>query len=310
MNTVLLAYCRVGDLWKAEDLLRDMRNNMGMIPDVVCYTTLIDGYAKVEDFARCWEIYTECMQKDKPGQDIDEQMMSYMIRLCSKSKDPQKALRMFNEMQLDGFVEHSKPFNSIMMACASHFMYAPRTIEYWHQMHMKDVEPDNVTYVAVLKACAQIGDIQTAYDVLQELKIKNGTMNNHIFNQLIRVYAGAIKEPECSDEKVDRYCGDAWALYQQMQEMPESEVSVQVLNSLIHLYAGAIRPHEIESKVLPQYALHKIAYDENTYAHLSKLYLYMRDLDKVIDLFDKSQAAGLKPIRSLVSSYLEAGLRK
>ena len=36
----------------------------------------------------------------------------------------------------------------------------------------------------------------------------------------------------------------------------------------------------------------------------------MRDLDKVIDLFDKSQAAGLKPIRSLVSSYLEAGLRK
>ena len=46
MNTVLLAYCRVGELWKAEDLIRDMRENMGMIPDVVCYTTLIDGYAK------------------------------------------------------------------------------------------------------------------------------------------------------------------------------------------------------------------------------------------------------------------------
>ena len=36
----------------------------------------------------------------------------------------------------------------------------------------------------------------------------------------------------------------------------------------------------------------------------------MRDLDKVVDLFDKSQAAGLRPIRDLVSSYLEAGLRK
>ena len=81
MNTVLMAYCKQGELWKAEDLLRDMRDNMGLVPDVVCYTTLIDGYAKQEDFARCWESYYECMMKDKPGQDIDEQMLSMMIRL-------------------------------------------------------------------------------------------------------------------------------------------------------------------------------------------------------------------------------------
>ena len=79
--------------------------------------------------------------------------------MCSQSKNPQKAIRMFNELQLDGFIEHSKPYNSIMMACASLPMYAPRTIEYWHMMHMKDIEPDQVTYVAVLKACAQLGDV-------------------------------------------------------------------------------------------------------------------------------------------------------
>ena len=193
-----------------------MRENMGLIPDVVCYTTLIDGYAKVENFERCWEIYNQCMQRDLEGQDIDEQMMSMMIRLCSKSKDPQKAVRMFNELQLDGFVEHSKPYNSIMMACASVKVYAPRTIEYWHLMHMKDIEPDQVTFVAVLKACAQLGDIQTAYDVLHELKLKQGIMNNHIFNQLIRVYAGACRVEDVRDDHVDMYCNDAWALYEQM----------------------------------------------------------------------------------------------
>ena len=61
MSTILMAYCKTGELWKAEDLLRDMRDKMGMVPDVVCYTMLIDGYAKQEDFARCWEIYNECM---------------------------------------------------------------------------------------------------------------------------------------------------------------------------------------------------------------------------------------------------------
>lgn len=98
MNTLIVAYCRTGKLLEAEDLMRDMRENMGLIPDVVCYTSLIDGHAKAENFERCWEIYQECMEKELDGQDIDEQMMGMMIRLCSKSKNPQKAIRIFNEL--------------------------------------------------------------------------------------------------------------------------------------------------------------------------------------------------------------------
>ena len=85
---------------------------------------------------------------------------------------------------------------------------------------MKNIEPDNVTYVAVLKACAQLGDIQTAYDVLQELKLKDGIMNEHVFNQLIRVYASACMVPQVKNEHIDMYVKDAWLLYEQMQELP------------------------------------------------------------------------------------------
>ena len=63
-----------------------MRDNMGMEPDVVCHMTLIDGYYKKDNIDKCWEIYHECMSRDKPGQDVDEQMISYMIRVCSKIK--------------------------------------------------------------------------------------------------------------------------------------------------------------------------------------------------------------------------------
>lgn len=112
------------------------------------------------------------------------------------------------------------------------------------------------------------------------------------------------------DERIQTYCDDAWELYEQMQQSTECEVSVEVLNSLIYLYTVAYKPHDIEAKVLPQYALHKIPYDENTYAHLSKMYLETRELDKVIELFDRSQAAGLKPVRKLAESFLEAGIRK
>ena len=69
-----------------------------------------------------------------------------MIRICGKTKESEKALKMFDELKIEGFVEHSKPFNSIMMACASRFDYAQKAIEYWHLMHMKNIEPDNVTH--------------------------------------------------------------------------------------------------------------------------------------------------------------------
>ena len=57
-------------------------------------------------------------------------------------------------MELDGFIEHSKPYNSVIMACASTKRYAEKAIEYWHMMHAKNIAPDQHTYVAVMKACA------------------------------------------------------------------------------------------------------------------------------------------------------------
>ena len=95
------------------------------------------------------------------------------------------------DLELDGFIEHSKPYNAVIMACASTKRYAERAIEFWHMMHYKNIAPDQVTYVAVLKACAQLGDTQTAFDAIHELKLKKFPVNEHIFNQLIRVYAGA-----------------------------------------------------------------------------------------------------------------------
>ena len=162
-----------------------------MKPDVVTYTALIDGYNKVNNLDKCWELYEECSEMRKPGQDIDEVLLSYMIRVCAATHDSERALRLFNDLEIDGFVEHAKPYNSIMMACASTKRYAGKAIEYWHAMHAKNIPGDQVTYVAVLKACAQLGDIQTAYDALKELKMSNLKVNEHIFNQLIKVYAGA-----------------------------------------------------------------------------------------------------------------------
>jgi pentatricopeptide repeat protein len=58
-------------------------------------------------------------------------------------------------------------------------------------MHVKNIMPDSHTFVAALRACSKIGDINTAYDVLQELKNHHFPVTEHIYNELIRTYGKA-----------------------------------------------------------------------------------------------------------------------
>lgn len=156
-----------------------------------------------------------------------------MIRLCAKTHDSEKGMRMFNDLQLDGFVEHSKPYNAVIGACASTKRYSSKAIEYWHLMHAKAIKPDEHTYTLVLKACAQLGDVTTAYDVLQEMKLNQIEPNEHVYNQLIRVYAGAVAIPGTKHEHVQMFIKDAWSLFELIENKPNLEVNEIVLNSLV-----------------------------------------------------------------------------
>ena len=76
------------------------------------------------------------------------------------------------------------------------------------------------------------------------------------------------------------------------------------------LYANALKPNEIESKVLPQYEKFGIEHDVYTFQHLTKMYLNTLDLDKIYELYKSSQEAGIKPNKAMLTTVLEAGLRK
>ena len=80
-------------------------------------------------------------------------------------------------------------------------------------MQLKGILPDQHTYVAVLKACSKIGDTQTAYDALQDMKIHDFKMTEHVYNGLIRTYAGAAAVWNTKEEHIDMYIKDSWELF-------------------------------------------------------------------------------------------------
>lgn len=97
----------------------------GLTPDVVTYTTLIDAYKRAGDINKCWEVFLECRSFRA---DADEMLLSYMVRLAGATHESEKALKIFSELETDGFMEQAKPYNSIISALGSTKRYADLAI--------------------------------------------------------------------------------------------------------------------------------------------------------------------------------------
>jgi len=156
-NNILLCYAKLNQPINCEKVIDEMKA-AGIEPDTVNYTTLIDAYYRTKNIDKCWEIFRYCREnlEDSHG---NEMILSFMVRIASATHDSEKALRIYADLENEGYLEMAKPYNSIITALGSTKRYAPLAIEYWHKMKMKGIVPDNNTHVALFKATSKLGDI-------------------------------------------------------------------------------------------------------------------------------------------------------
>ena len=112
---------------------------IGLRPDLVSYTTVIDAYKRVKNISKCWELFETFSEIEQNGQEADEFLLTYMIRLCAATHDSEKAIHLFNKMESNGFTRHAIPYNAIIFALASTERYAEEALQYWHRMHLENI---------------------------------------------------------------------------------------------------------------------------------------------------------------------------
>lgn len=122
----------------AEKILNEMKKE-GLKPDCVSYTTVIDAYKRQRNLNKCWELFDHYHTIESEGKGADEFLISYMIRICAGSHDSEKAIRLFNDLEANGFIKHAIPYNSIIFALASTYRYSEKALEYWHKMHLENI---------------------------------------------------------------------------------------------------------------------------------------------------------------------------
>lgn len=307
-NSLLLAYAKNGLVNQAESIINEMLKG-GLEPDSACYTTLILAYKKIGDFERCWEIYEDCQFKGK----VDEFMISYMIKIAGLCKNPEKALLLYEYFELQGFNHYTINFNSLLFALSSTKKYAEKALEVFKKMKMKNIVPDSYTYVCVLRATAHLGDINTANEIIKEMKLMDLPMNEYICNGLIRTFGGAAKIPYVKLEHLNEYLKDCWNIFHFM-EKNDIKISVQILDSLLEVHCLMHKMEDVDGLVLPLYEKYGYEFTVHTYEKLCQMLFDLRKFDRIIDIYQtllkKSEEKNYYELSDRVLNYvMETGIR-
>jgi hypothetical protein len=123
-------------------------------------------------------------------------------------------------------------------------------------------------------------------------------MTEHVYNELIRCYAGGCALKNVPEKNIDLYIKDAFELFRAVERDEDGTgiaPNIEILNSMVLLFGSALRPDELEAEVLPLFDKYRIKHDVYTFQHISKMYLNLREHDMVISLWDKLKALKIKP---------------
>ncbi|XP_051132285.1 pentatricopeptide repeat-containing protein At3g09650, chloroplastic [Andrographis paniculata] len=138
-NVLLKGYCQQLQINKAEELIKEMINDVGIEPDVVSYNTMIDGCIMVDDCAGALTYFNEMRSRG-----ITPTKVSYttLMKAFASSGQPKLANRVFDEMLND-----------------------PR------------VKVDLVAWNMLVEGYCKLGLVEEAKNIIQRMK-ENGTYPN------------------------------------------------------------------------------------------------------------------------------------
>lgn len=302
-NALLMAYAKNGKIHECEALMKEMRD-AGIQTDIICHTTLLQVYKKNKMYNKCWDVYYSAQGNGL----VDEFIISQMIRVCAATHDAEKALRLYEFMETKGFIKNAMNYNSIILALSSKLKYAESALEMYQKMKVMEIKPDLYTYVGVLRATAHLGDVNTANDVIKEIKLLGYKVNEHICNGLLRTYAGACRIFYAKTEHIDSYIKDAWEIFHYM-EKENIKINVQVLNALMEVHTASHKIEMVDGLVIPLYEKHNISMNEYSYEHIFRMLLDLRNYQAISDLFLQFKAKGLPHTQRILNIYLESSIR-
>ncbi|KAJ7552177.1 hypothetical protein O6H91_06G045400 [Diphasiastrum complanatum] len=217
-NCLLNMYGKCGSIEDAHKLFNGMS-----IWDVVSWSAMLIGYVKCEQDEKAFALFQQ-MQRESVELDnvilgtvlnacsslaaVEEGMQIHLqilrigyksdtflenclVDMYSKCGSIESALRIFNSMVKRDIVSWNAMITGCVKCGEEH-----KAIELFHQMLKEQLEPDNVTYISVLNACASMAMLEEGRNVHAHLVRSECKQDILVENSLVDMYSkcGSIED--------------------------------------------------------------------------------------------------------------------
>ncbi len=192
LTDALVAAGRLDDAFKVLDMVRAEQ----LVPSVVLYTTLIKGCYRAGALERAWSTYYAMRDAD-----IQPDVLTYqaMMMVCARERKAELAMNMLTEMRHLGMQPTGPIYDAIIFACAQRSDLFSEAFEHYDRMVANEFSPSARTYTALLSACARLGKIDTAHQMMVHMTEFGVPKQLRHYNQMLSTIGASQRVHEVKD---------------------------------------------------------------------------------------------------------------
>ncbi|KAG2244155.1 hypothetical protein Bca52824_094013 [Brassica carinata] len=268
-NVMISGYVGAGNWFKAIEVY-DQMLSVGVKPDAVTFTSVLPACSQLALLEKGKRIH---LSINESGLETDELLMGALLDMYSKCGDVKEASRIFKSMPEKDVVS----WTVMISAYGSHGQ--PReALHHFDEMQKFGVNPDSVTFLAILSACGHAGFIDEGVKLFNEMRSKYGIKPS-------------VEHYSCLIDILGR-AGRLLDAYDILKQKPETRDDAEILRTLFSACC-LHRDHSLGDRI-SRLLLERYPDDASTYTAMFSLFAYDESWDAARLVKLKMKEVGLK----------------
>jgi pentatricopeptide repeat protein len=186
-NPMIFGHVKCGEGTKALELFQQMQLD-GVQPDPVTFVEMLNACASVAALEKGRRVHEQIIQS---GCESDTFVGSSLVDMSVKYRSMKDAWRTFNRMpSRNGVTWNAMLFGHVK--CGQ----GEKALELFQQMQQEGVQPDPVTFVGVLNACASAVTLEEGRCAHEQIIQSGFESDSFVGNSLVNMYVkcGSIED--------------------------------------------------------------------------------------------------------------------
>ena len=268
---VINGLVREGSLNEAYGMSRQM-TECGIRPNNVVIASLIYGCIQKHQLSRAEETFDLMRNYIEESDSITT---SLMIKVAELEHNTEKAIHLFDSLEV-----HQQPitqgcYHAIMSACAHSWRYDVMTHDYFKQMVNAGFRPTLASYHLLLQACATSGDFCEVDEVLRAMQREGLTPTSATLSLVLKALGTASRQKLAMPEHPAgnrRYTREEYRKYLEGYEVPQHRDRLSYVRDMRKKELDDGLPAELPPATAPATAPakeEKLEYDLNRFFNVN-----------------------------------------